>query len=189
MIPKAELLGCLNHKLFVLGQQIVHIHLEVFRDFSVSVLGTGKGNAVLVPGNHPPVDPQCIGYFLLGQLPLLPPEEFRKVTVNVTVEEKGKVPPTSGKEEGKNNSGDVYKRQRENFVSYPDNVLVTRLTATDGGTLDFDVRVEPDEEKGGSQNKPEADSYARTFDKKVSDNAIAIDGQLTDCLLYTSRCV
>ena len=36
---------------------------------------------------------------------------------------------------------------RENFVSYPDNVLVTRLTATDGGTLDFDVRVEPDEEK------------------------------------------
>ena len=69
---------------------------------------------------------------------------------------------------------------RENFVSYPDNVLVTRLTATDGGTLDFDVRVEPDEEKGGSQNKPEADSYARTFDKKVSDNAIAIDGQLTD---------
>ena len=35
------------------------------------------------------------------------PEEFRKVTVNVTVEEKGKVPPTSGKEEGKNNSGAV----------------------------------------------------------------------------------
>ena len=69
---------------------------------------------------------------------------------------------------------------RENFVSYPDNVLVTRLTATDGGTLDFDVRVEPDEEKGGSQNQPGADSYARMFDKKVSDNAIAIDGQLKD---------
>ena len=34
--------------------------------------------------------------------------------------------------------------------------------------------------KGGSQNQPGADSYARTFDKKVSDNAIAIDGQLTD---------
>ncbi len=69
---------------------------------------------------------------------------------------------------------------RENFVSYPDNVLVTRLTATDGGTLDFDVRVEPDEEKGGSSNNPNENSYARTFDKKVSDNAIAIDGQLTD---------
>ena len=51
------LLGCLNHKLLVLGQQIVHIHLEVFSDFSVSVLGTGKGNAVLVPGNYTPVDP------------------------------------------------------------------------------------------------------------------------------------
>ena len=30
------------------------------------------GNSVLVPGNHTSVDPQCIGYFLLGQLPLLP---------------------------------------------------------------------------------------------------------------------
>lgn len=40
------------------------------------------------------------------------PEEFRKVTVNVTVEEKGKVPPTSGKEEGKNNSGAVQNRRR-----------------------------------------------------------------------------
>ena len=75
-------------------------------------------------------------------------------------------------------NGAHYKR--ENFVSYPDNVLVTRLTATDGGTLDFDVRVEPDEEKGGSNNNPNENSYARTFDKKVSDNAIAIDGQLTD---------
>ena len=69
---------------------------------------------------------------------------------------------------------------RENFVSYPDNVLVTRLTATDGGTLDFDVRVEPDEAKGGSNNNPSENSYARTFDKKVADNAIAIDGQLKD---------
>ena len=34
--------------------------------------------------------------------------------------------------------------------------------------------------KRRKSNKPEADSYARTFDKKVSDNAIAIDGQLTD---------
>ena len=75
-------------------------------------------------------------------------------------------------------NGAHYKR--ENFVSYPDNVLVTRLTATDGGTLAFDVRVEPDEEKGGSNNNPNENSYARTFDKKVSDNAIAIDGQLTD---------
>ena len=58
---------------------------------------------------------------------------------------------------------------RENFVSYPDNVLVTRLTAADGGTLDFDVRVEPDTAKGDGSNKPGENSYARTFDKKVSD--------------------
>ena len=34
------------------------------------------------------------------------PEEFKTVTVNVTVEEEGKVPPTIN-EEGKNNSGAV----------------------------------------------------------------------------------
>ena len=72
--------------------------------------------------------------------------------------------------------------QEKNFVSYPDNVLVTRLTATDGGTLDFDVRVEPDEEKGGSQNKPEADSYARTFDKKYP----TMQSRSTDSLQITS---
>ena len=71
---------------------------------------------------------------------------------------------------------------RENFVSYPDNVLVTRLTATDGGTLDFDVRVEPDEEKGGSQNQPGADSYARMFDKKYP----TMQSQSTDSLKITS---
>ena len=62
---------------------------------------------------------------------------------------------------------------RENFVSYPDNVLVTRLTATDGGTLDFDVRVEPDEEKGGSQNNRKQILTREHLNKKVSDNAIA----------------
>ena len=34
--------------------------------------------------------------------------------------------------------------------------------------------------KAEVKTRPGADSYARTFDKKVSDNAIAIDGQLTD---------
>ena len=34
---------------------------------------------------------------------------------------------------------------RENFVSYPDNVLVTKLTATGGsGKLNFDVKVNPE---------------------------------------------
>lgn len=60
---------------------------------------------------------------------------------------------------------------RENFVSYPDNVLVTKLTAQDG-TLDFDVRVEPDESGNASG--------ARTYETVAKNGAIAIDGQLTD---------
>ena len=39
------------------------------------------------------------------------------------------------------------------FVSYPDNVLVTRLTAEGGDKLNLDVRVEPDNEAGGGSNK------------------------------------
>ena len=61
---------------------------------------------------------------------------------------------------------------RENFVSYPDNVLVTRLTADKKGALNFDVRVEPDNE-GGETGK-------RTWKTTVKDGGIAIDGQLDD---------
>lgn len=68
---------------------------------------------------------------------------------------------------------------REYFVSYPDNVLVTRLTA-EGGTLDFDVRVEPDDQKGGGSNNPSAESYGRSWDTDVKDGVISINGELTD---------
>ena len=68
---------------------------------------------------------------------------------------------------------------RENFVSYPDNVLVTKLTA-DGGTMDFDVRVEPDNEQGGGSASASNASYSRTWDKTVKDGLISIDGKLND---------
>lgn len=68
---------------------------------------------------------------------------------------------------------------RENFVSYPDNVLVTRLTA-EGGTMDFDVRVEPDNKKGGGNNNPSQNSYSRTWNTTVSDGLLSINGELKD---------
>ena len=61
---------------------------------------------------------------------------------------------------------------RANFVSFPDNVLVTKLTADKKGTLNFCVRVEPDNE-GGATGK-------RTWNTVVKDGAIVIDGELTD---------
>ena len=71
---------------------------------------------------------------------------------------------------------------RENFVSYPDNVLVTRLTAEGGDKLNLDVRVEPDNEAGGGSNKNtiQAQSYQREWETTVKDALISIDGQLKD---------
>ena len=69
---------------------------------------------------------------------------------------------------------------RETFVSYPDNVLVTRLTAKGGtGTLDFDLRVVPD---------TDTQSGARTYTTTVKDGVLAINGQLNDNQLkFTSQ--
>ena len=69
---------------------------------------------------------------------------------------------------------------RENFVSYPDNVLVTRLTAEGGDKLNLDVRVEPDNKKGDGSNKPQPQSYEREWTTTVEDALISIDGQLKD---------
>ena len=70
---------------------------------------------------------------------------------------------------------------RENFVSYPDNVLVTRLTATGGsGKLNFDVKVNPDNAKGGGSNNPGANSYQRDWDTKVNGGEITVAGTLKD---------
>ena len=69
---------------------------------------------------------------------------------------------------------------RENFVSYPDNVLVTRLTAEGGDKLNLDVRVEPDNKKGNGSNNPQPQSYEREWTTNVEDALISIDGQLKD---------
>ena len=70
---------------------------------------------------------------------------------------------------------------RENFVSYPDNVLVTRLTATGGnGKLNFDVKVDPDNEKGDGSNTPGANSYKRDWNTKVNGGEITVAGTLKD---------
>lgn len=70
---------------------------------------------------------------------------------------------------------------RENFVSYPDNVLVTRLTATGGsGKLNFDVKVNPDNEKGGGSNNPGANSYQRDWNTTVNGGEITVAGTLKD---------
>lgn len=69
---------------------------------------------------------------------------------------------------------------RENFVSYPDNVLVTRLTAEGDDKLNLDVRVEPDNKKGDGSNKPQPQSYEREWTTTVEDALISIDGQLKD---------
>ena len=70
---------------------------------------------------------------------------------------------------------------RENFVSYPDNVLVTRLETKGSGKLNFDVRVEPDNEQGDGNNKhSQPNSYKRDWTTKVKDGVITIDGTLKD---------
>lgn len=68
---------------------------------------------------------------------------------------------------------------RETFVSYPDNVLVTQLTA-DSNAIDVEVEIQPDNAKGGGTNNPGQNSYDRTWETTVNDHVISIEGQLTD---------
>ena len=69
---------------------------------------------------------------------------------------------------------------RENFVSYPDNVLVTKITAKGKDKLNLDVRIDPDNEKGDGSNKPEPQSYKRDWTTTVKDGMISISGTLKD---------
>lgn len=70
---------------------------------------------------------------------------------------------------------------RENFTSYPDNVIVTHITADGSEKISLDVSVEPDNSRGSAINNGIGDSsYQRTWDTTVSDGRISINGQLTD---------
>lgn len=69
---------------------------------------------------------------------------------------------------------------RENFTSYPDNVIVTHITADGSEKISLDVSVEPDNSRGSAINEIGDSSYQRTWDTTVSDGRISINGQLTD---------
>ena len=67
---------------------------------------------------------------------------------------------------------------RKYFMSYPDNVMVTKLSASEKGKLSLDVRVEPDNTKGEGPNTN--NGYSRTFNKTAKDGLITISGKLDD---------
>ena len=69
---------------------------------------------------------------------------------------------------------------RENFTSYPDNVIVTHITADGSEKISLDVSVEPDNSRGDAVNGIGDSSYKRDWDTKVSNGLISINGQLKD---------
>ena len=69
---------------------------------------------------------------------------------------------------------------RENFTSYPDNVIVTHITADGSEKISLDVSVEPDNNRGDAVNGIGDSSYKRDWDTKVSNGLISINGQLED---------
>ena len=70
---------------------------------------------------------------------------------------------------------------RENFTSYPDNVIVTHITADGSEKISLDVSVEPDNEKGGAVNNITTPStYTRSWTTDVSEGLISVNGTLTD---------
>lgn len=69
---------------------------------------------------------------------------------------------------------------RENFISYPDNVLVTRITADTANAINVEIEVEPDNAKGGGTNNPGSSSYTRDWNTTVEGGRISIKGELDD---------
>ena len=69
---------------------------------------------------------------------------------------------------------------RENFTSYPDNVIVTHITADGSEKISLDVSVEPDNNRGGAVNGIGESSYKRDWNTEVSNGLISINGQLQD---------
>ena len=69
---------------------------------------------------------------------------------------------------------------RENFTSYPDNVIVTHITADGSEKISLDVSVKPDNNRGDAVNGIGDSSYKRDWDTKVSNGLISINGQLKD---------
>lgn len=75
---------------------------------------------------------------------------------------------------------DGTRYSRENFASYPDNVIVTRITADGDEKISLDVSVEPDNSKGGAANNPADSAYQREWETQVKDGLLSVDGELKD---------
>lgn len=70
---------------------------------------------------------------------------------------------------------------RENFTSYPDNVIVTRITAEGKGTVDLRVSVEPDNVGGDDGVAANTNNGAgRQWKTTVENGLLSIEGQLDD---------
>ena len=67
---------------------------------------------------------------------------------------------------------------REYFISYPDNVMVTKLSASEKGKFSLDVRVDQIILKVKVVNKN--NGYSHTFDKTAKDGLITTTGKLDD---------
>jgi len=69
---------------------------------------------------------------------------------------------------------------RKSFVSYPDNVLVTNITAKGGDKLNFAVTVVPDNTPGDASMGVTNNGYGRTWTTDIKDGFISINGELDD---------
>ena len=69
---------------------------------------------------------------------------------------------------------------REYFTSYPDNMMVARLTASEAGKLTFNLSVNPDNTSGKGQGPNTNNGYQRTWTQTADGGLITIQGQLSD---------
>lgn len=69
---------------------------------------------------------------------------------------------------------------REHFISYPDHVLVTKLSSDRPHGLNLTVTVQPDNEKGNSCCPADPFAYDRSWNTAVKNGCISINGTLSD---------
>ncbi|EFF41086.1 glycoside hydrolase family 95 protein [Mycoplasmopsis alligatoris] len=69
---------------------------------------------------------------------------------------------------------------RTNFVSYPDNVIVTNIKTIGPDKLNFNVNLEPDNSHGSGDFPTQPITYQRTWTSIAEKNSIIIKGTLSD---------
>ncbi len=73
---------------------------------------------------------------------------------------------------------------RECFISYPDQVLVTRIRVLNGVLPRLRIVMEPDNQPGDAGPYVTNGSYQRTWNTQVTQDTIAVDGYLLDNQLH-----